>query len=315
LAQLVERADAGGGDGPLCADRRLDVGRGQFVEVDARGRYQRGDPRGLRFAGALENSPRRPGIGEVRRRASPLKEVPQDLIDVRRQAQTVGPRHRMRDGNQIGGRIAVEWNGLGEARGQAGVARQKFAHRVRIAGDDDDQPIPLVFHFFQQGVYRLSAEVVSRAAVLDQRVSFVDKKDTIQRIGNLLPGLQRRLPDEARDQSRPICLDQMAFLKHAEIAQDGAVKAGHRRFAGTGRPGEDHVQRDGGRGQTLLLPGRFDLQAVDQGVDLGFDRVQPGHLGQFVQRADAGGRSIHHAQFGPKPYLPVAAGAADHPWP
>ena len=96
--------------------------------------------------------------------------------------------------------------------------------------------------------------------LLGERVSLIDEEDPVQRIGDLFLGLQRRVTDIAGDKSGPVRFNQVAFLQHAEIAQDGAVKAGHDRLAGAGRPGEHHMQRDRRHRQTPFAPDRLDLQ-------------------------------------------------------
>ena len=61
------------------------------------------------------------------------------------------------DPGQLQRRVVVEVQHAVESRRQAGVALEQVAHFVRIAGEDHDEPVPVVFGTLQQRLHRFVA--------------------------------------------------------------------------------------------------------------------------------------------------------------
>ena len=77
----------------------------------------------------------------------------------------------------------------------SGVLRDEVHHRLRVAGDDDDEVLPVVLHLLDERV-----DGLLRGLVPGEAVGLVDEEHAADRLGADLGRLHRRLPDVPGDE-------------------------------------------------------------------------------------------------------------------
>jgi hypothetical protein len=104
----------------------------------------------------------------------------------------------LEDPDELVGGVVGELDGLGEPRPQTRVGIHEPVHLVRVAGHDHDHRVSAVLHRLDDGVDRLSAEVVLSAP--HQGVRLVDEQDPALGLVEHSHDLGGRLADVACDQ-------------------------------------------------------------------------------------------------------------------
>ena len=151
---------------------------------------------------------------------------------------------------------------LVEARAQARIRVEEVLHPTRVARDDDDQLVAMVFHHLEERLDGLLPEVVRAAAA--QSVRLVNEEHAAERPRRCLFDLDGGLADVAGDQPGAVGLDQVAAAQHAERAVDLRDEARHRGLPRAGVAVKDQVARGRERLQALLLPKLLHLEEVDE---------------------------------------------------
>src|SRR6202022_773066 len=136
--------------------------------------------------------------------------------------------------------VRREVDGLGEPARKAGIARDEAMHLGWIARDDDDEPVAMIFHIFEQCFDGLAAEIAFPFG-RGQAVGLIDEENAIERRSAYVERLHRGLTDIAADELASVGLEQMAFAKHAKRAIDIAERPRHDGFSDARRSGEYHV--------------------------------------------------------------------------
>ena len=115
------------------------------------------------------------------------------------------------------------------------VGREEAVHPVLVAGEDDDELVPLVLHDLEQDVDDLLA-VIARVLGPVQVVRLVDEQHPAHGPVQHPLRLRRRLPDELRDQVVPHRVDQLPGLQVPEPVQQLGHAQRHGGLAGAGGP-------------------------------------------------------------------------------
>ena len=149
-------------------------------------------------------------------------------------------RQLQEDRQQLLVGVVVELDGGPEPAGQPRVLRDEDDHRVRVAGHDQHQVVPLVLHLLDQGVHSLGAVLVA-----GQAVGLVDEQHAADGAGHDLGRLDRGLTQVAGHQLGAVDLDQLALAEQPESTVDAADQAGHRGLARAGVADEHQVPGDG----------------------------------------------------------------------
>ncbi len=221
----------------------------------------------------LEEVARAPGVAESLGAGLGVEQRVELGLGLRRHPVRRLLRHRLEDGDELVGRVVREVDGLREARPQAGVRRDEILHLLRIAGGDDDEVVAVVLEVLHQRVDGFLAEVPLVAA--GQRVRLVDQQHTAEGLAHDLLDLDRRLADVARDHPRPIGLDEVTLLRHAEGPIDLREEPRHRRLAGPRVAGEHQVMAGVGDREPAVLAQVLHLDQVGHELDLGLHRREP----------------------------------------
>ena len=179
----------------------------------------------------------------------------------------------------IGG-IVGEFNIFIKSGFQAGIAVDEFLHGRGVAGDDDDQVIPVVFHGFQDRVDRFLAEGI--LLIGGQGIGFIDEEDTAHGRFDLLLGLESCLSDKAGYQSGTVGFHQLSFGQDSDLLIKPADNSGNGRLAGPGIAGKDQMQGYRDRLQALVLTHLLDLDKIHQFLDIRFDRFKADQLVQLL---------------------------------
>ena len=131
---------------------------------------------------------------------------------------------------------------VGDARRNAGHVAEEPLHLVLVAGNDDDEVLPLVLHHLEQHLDRLLA-VVALVVKAVHVVGLVDEQHAAHRPLQDLPGLGCGVAHVLPDEVVPAGDHDVALPHEAQLPQDLAHLHGDRGLAGPGVAGEGHVQR------------------------------------------------------------------------
>ena len=99
--------------------------------------------------------------------------------------------------------VVMKLNVLVETRGKTRIRRNKFFHKLRIARNDNNQIVPIIFHKFQQGINRLLPVIV----IVCEGICFVNEKHAADRLTDNFLCLEGGLTEIACDHSRTIRFD------------------------------------------------------------------------------------------------------------
>src|SRR5687768_17030769 len=134
------------------------------------------------------------------------------------------------------------------------VRADKSFHFVWVAGDDDDEPIAIVLHAFEERLDGFIAEILLG---FGEAVGFVDEEHAVESAVDDGVGARGSLADVFRDERGAVALDQVAFAQNAERFIDASHEARDSRLAGAWVAGINGVitRRDGREtlGDTHLL--------------------------------------------------------------
>mgnify|MGYP003693662831 CR=1 FL=1 len=116
---------------------------------------------------------------------------------------------------------------VGDARAEAGIAREELVHAVAVAGEDHHQILALRFHHLQQDLDRLLA-VVAFVVRPVQVIGLVDEQHAAHRLLQDLLGLRRGVADILPDQFVAGDRHHLAAAHEAEPVQDAGDPQRHR---------------------------------------------------------------------------------------
>ena len=108
-------------------------------------------------------------------------------------------------------------------------------HQPRIAGDDHDEPVPVVLHPLEQRLDRLGPEVLPFVTRCE-RVRLVDEEHAVERPPDRAVGLDRGHADVLADEPGAVDLDEMAALEQTHGAIHLGEQPRDRRLARPGLP-------------------------------------------------------------------------------
>ena len=269
--------------------RGLHVGGGQDDQVVPRRVGQVLHPHVPAGAGALVQGPGEPAVAELVDPAAGagVGEDGAEHLEGGQVEPVVSPlRQPVGDLHQLVRAVTGEGDPGAEARRQAGVAAQEPVRVVRIAGQHDDQPVPVVLGPLEQRLHRLGAErVAALVADVVQRVGLVDEQHAAHGRVDQLVGLDGGRAEVLAHQVAPVRLDHLGPDQQPVRGEDAAEDARYRGLAGARRAGEDEVPGRGLAVQPLPAAHLRHPQLRGDGADLLLHRVQADQPVEFGQRA------------------------------
>jgi hypothetical protein len=166
---------------------------------------------------------------------------------------------------------------VGDAGAHPRVGREEAVHLVLVAGEDDDEILPLVLHHLEEDLDRFLAVV---ALVLGpmQVVGLVDEEHPAHGPLEDLLGLGRGVADVLAHQLVPGDRHQVAPAQVAQAVEQLAHPHGHRGLARPRRAGEAHVERGPGGVEPEAAPEPVDEEEGGDLPDAGLDRDQSDQL-------------------------------------
>ena len=183
--------------------------------------------------------------------------------------------------------VIVEVHRCSDATAESRVASNHRLHLDGVARQNHHQLVALIFHAFKQRLNGFPA-VLILAALVDQRVGFVDEQNSIERLVNFGIGFGARLSGVLGNQTASIGFDQVTFFQNAQ----GTINLGNDprdgRFPGPWISDERHVQTRPRRWQSLGLAMAFHRQKIGQRLNLfldSFESDQAIQLGPRVGQA------------------------------
>jgi hypothetical protein len=178
--------------------------------------------------------------------------------------------------DQLAGRVVGKDDLAREPRAEPGIRVEERPHEARVAGDDHDQPVPVVLHPLEERLHRLGAEVETSVALARrERVGLVDEEHAVECAPDGPIRFERRGADVLADERRAVDLDEMALLQEAHRAVHLREQARNRRLTRPRVAEEDQVLARGHFGQVVLLAAGLHLQEGDQRVHLLLHRFEP----------------------------------------
>ena len=174
---------------------------------------------------------------------------------------------------------------------QTRIGSDKLRHEFGRTRHDYQQITAAILHTFQESIHCFLSEIIT-ALTAGQRIGFINKQNTAQRLLDDLLDLERRLADIAAHQTGTICFDEMSFGKNAQTIVYLGNQTCHRCFAGTGIPIKDHVQGHGRCLHSSLLTNLLYFQHIDHGIHVFFNGLQTGQSLQLCHQFLEGFRHL-----------------------
>ena len=150
--------------------------------------------------------------------------------------------------------------------------RNKPLHFLRVAGNNDREPVAIIVHLLEQ--YRDSLGAIIARVRWFQGISLIDKEYAIKGLANDFKHFGCRRSHMLTNQTGAIGFDQVSFLEYSELLVNPADDAGHRGFPGAGIAGEHQMVRDIGNWKPSLFARLLDFHKVCHLAHLFLDRIQ-----------------------------------------